>query len=96
MEENKEQKSDKITSEEANKTRLLIKEDMAKLRLAREQALGQVQMLNARIAECELGLADLDRREAGVMYPEVKKPEPKPAMKEPVGPDADGKGAEAK
>jgi len=87
-EEKKEVKSDAITADEAKKTRLLINEDIAKLRLAREQALGQVQMLNARIAECELGLADIDRREAGVMYPEppAKPEEPKkPAMQAPVG-----------
>lgn len=71
-----EKKSDAMTAEEAKKTRLLIKEDIAKLKLAKQQALAQVQVFDARIAECELGLADIDRREAGVAYPEPpKKPE---------------------
>ena len=66
-------KSDKMTHEEAEKTRILIREDIAKLRLARAQAVTQIDMFEARIAECELGLADIDRREAGVEYPEPPK-----------------------
>lgn len=88
-----EKKSDAMTAEEAKKTRLLIKEDIAKLKLAKQQALAQVQVFDARIAECELGLADIDRREAGVAYPEPpQKPAepPKPQIGKPVGPGAGG------
>ena len=71
--------TDKLTPEDAAKTRLLIREDIAKLRVARAQALAQVDLFDIRLAECELGLADVDRREAGGEYPE---PPPKQDGKE--------------
>lgn len=62
--------ADAISKEEANKTRILLAEDIKKILLARAQAAAQIGILDTRIAECELALADLDRREAGVEYPE--------------------------
>lgn len=76
-------KSDKITSEEANATRLLIKEDIKKLQLAKQQGYAQIAILDMRIAEAELSLADIDRREAGVALPEPPKPAAKPTADKP-------------
>lgn len=68
-----ETKTDKITTEEATASRLLIREDIAKYELAKANALGQAARCDALIAECKLALADVDRREAGVVYPEPPK-----------------------
>lgn len=76
MEENN-KKTDAITAEAAKENRLLIAEDMAKIDLAIAQVKSQVAMYEARKAECMLALADIDRREAGVAYPEPPKPEAK-------------------
>ena len=89
MGENKEEKkSDAMTKEEADKIRVLVREDKAKyeLEIARHQAaIGQLRMY---IAECDATIADIDRREAGVEYPEPPKaPEPKA----PETPEAEAK-----
>lgn len=68
MENNK--ASDALTAEEARSSRLLIKEDIAKYELAKARAIAQLSQYDAMIAECHLALADIDRREAGVDYPE--------------------------
>lgn len=76
-------KSDKMTAEEAGRIRVLVSEDIRKyeLEIARHEA--AVGTLRVYIAECRATLADIDRREAGIMYPEPVKPvpvpEPKPA-----------------
>ena len=80
MEENN-KKTDAITAEAAKENRLLIAEDMAKIDLAIAQVKSQVAMYEARKAECMLALADIDRREAGVTYPEPPKPEAKEETK---------------
>lgn len=75
-------KSDAMTTDEANRIRILVAEDKAKyaLEIARhEAAIGQLRMY---IAECDATIADIDRREAGVEYP---KP---PPAKEPKAPEA--------
>ena len=66
---------DQITSEEANKHRLLIMEDLAYVRLERAKALAAVSNYDANIAKLELDLADIARRVVGVTY---KAPEQKP------------------
>lgn len=80
-------KTDKMTAEEAAKIRILVSEDIRKyeLEIARHEA--AVGTLRVYIAECRATLADIDRREAGVEYPEAPKPKEsaKPAMGEPVG-----------
>lgn len=82
-------KSDAITHEEAAKNRLLIKEDIAKYELAKARTIAQVHQFDALIAECNLALEDINRREAGVDYPEPE--EKAPAMGEPVGGDQESK-----
>lgn len=83
---NKEKQSDAMTKEEADRVRVLIKEDIAKyeLEIARHEA--AVGQFRTYIAECRAALADVDRREAGVAYPEP----PKPAAA-PAAPDAEAK-----
>ena len=68
-------KNDKMAAEEASRIRILVSEDIRKyeLEIARHQAaIGQLRMY---IAECDATIADIDRREAGVEYPEPKAPE---------------------
>ncbi len=67
-------KSDKMTTEEAGRIRVLVSEDIRKyeLEIARHEA--AVGTLRVYIAECRATLADIDRREAGIMYPEPAKP----------------------
>jgi hypothetical protein len=70
---NENAKSDALTRDEAGRIRILVREDKAKyeLEIARHQAaIGQLRLY---IAECDATLADVDRREAGVMYPEPPK-----------------------
>ena len=62
-------KSDAITTEEANKNRVLIKEDIFKYKQMQAQLRVKIAEYDAYIAECETALADIDRREIGVMYP---------------------------
>lgn len=72
-EETKEKESDAMPKDEADKIRVLVREDKAKyeLEIARHQAaIGQIRLY---IAECDATLADIDRREAGVKYPEPPK-----------------------
>lgn len=88
MEEKKEgaPKTDAMTTDEANRIRILVAEDKAKyaLEIARhEAAIGQLRMY---IAECDATMADIDRREAGVEYP--KPPPAKEPAKEPEAPEA--------
>lgn len=88
MEEKKEgaPKTDAMTTDEANRIRILVAEDKAKyaLEIARhEAAIGQLRMY---IAECDATMADIDRREAGVEYP--KPPPAKEPAKDPEAPEA--------
>lgn len=62
-------KSDAITTEEANKNRVLIKEDIRKYKQMQAQLRVKIAEYDAYIAECETALADIDRREFGAMYP---------------------------
>lgn len=80
------EKTDKMAADEAAKIRILVSEDIRKyeLEIARHEA--AVGTLRVYIAECRATLADIDRREAGVEYPEAPKPS-EPAMGEPVGGD---------
>lgn len=74
--------SDAITSEEAAKNRILIKEDIAKYEQMQARFRAQIAELDVYIAECRTALADIDRREAGVSYPPPnKKPEQAPGGK---------------
>ena len=79
MEENKKEeapKSDAMTAEDAKEKRLLINEDIRKFEQNIASLKGQIATLEYYIAECRWALADIDRREAGVVYPEPpKKPE---------------------
>lgn len=81
MEENKKEeapKSDAMTTEDAKEKRLLINEDIRKFEQNIASMKGQIATLEYYIAECRWALADIDRREAGVKYPEPpKKPEGK-------------------
>lgn len=78
-------KTDAMTKERADEVRILVREDIRKyeLEIARHEA--AVGTLKVYVAECYATLADIDRREAGVKYPE---PPAKPVdvqMGEPVG-----------
>lgn len=79
MEESKKEeapKSDAMTAEDAKEKRLLINEDIRKFEQNIASLKGQIATLEYYIAECRWALADIDRREAGVAYPEPpKKPE---------------------
>lgn len=94
MEANKKEaapKSDAMTPEDAMEKRLLINEDIRKYEQTIASAKGQIATLEYYIAECRWALADIDRREAGVAYPEPpKKPggtegETVPSLKNPEG-----------
>jgi len=76
--------SDPVTKQDADKVRVLVKLDIAKFRQQRAQAMQMVTDCDLAIAQQEVVLADLDRREANVGIPEIQKPK-KPAMGEPVG-----------
>lgn len=76
MEENKKEeapKSDAMTAEDAKEKRLLINEDIRKFEQNIASLKGQIATLEYYIAECRWALADIDRREAGVAYPEPPK-----------------------
>ena len=90
---------DPIMKSDANKVRVLVKLDIAKFKQQRAQAMQMVTDCDLAIAQQEVVLADLDRREANVGFPKVAHPAPenptsvRPAvMGEPVG----GKDGEAK
>lgn len=89
-EKNEAPKSDALSAEEAATNRILVNEDIRKYEQLQAQLRAKIAEYDVYIAECRTALADIDRREAGVMYPEPpKKPEP-PAnpgamMGEPVG-----------
>lgn len=73
-------KSDAISAEEARNNRLLVMEDISKYKQLQAQLRMKIAEYDVYIAECETALADLDRREAGVMYPPPpNKPAPAPA-----------------
>lgn len=80
-------KNDKMEAEEASRIRILVSEDIRKyeLEIARHEA--AISTLRVYIAECRATISDIDRREAGVEYPEAPaaKEPAKPAMGEPVG-----------
>lgn len=87
--------SDAMAAEEADRIRVLVSEDVRKyeLEIARHEA--AIGTLRVYIAECRATLADIDRRVAGVMYPEppAKPKEEAPAQAdgqfgEPVGGNA--------
>lgn len=76
MKENKKEeapKSDAMTTEDAKEKRLLINEDIRKFEQNIASLKGQIATLEYYIAECRWALADIDRREAGVKYPEPPK-----------------------
>jgi hypothetical protein len=76
MEENKKEeapKSDAMTAEDAKEKRLLINEDIRKFEQNIASLKGQIATIEYYIAECRWALADIDRREAGVAYPEPPK-----------------------
>ena len=66
-------KSDAMTAEDAKEKRLLINEDIRKFEQNIASLKGQIATLEYYIAECRWALADIDRREAGVAYPEPLK-----------------------
>lgn len=66
-------KSDAMTAEDAKEKRLLINEDIRKFEQNIASLKGQIATLEYYIAECRWALADIDRREAGVAYPEPPK-----------------------
>ena len=66
-------KSDAMTAEEAKEKRLLIIEDIRKFEQNIASLKGQIATIEYYIAECHWALADIDRREAGVAYPEPPK-----------------------
>ena len=88
-------RSDKLEAAEATKLRVLIREDIRKYEQTIAQHEAQIATLRVYIAESYTMLADIDRREAGVLYPKApeakKTPEgqdggqPAPAMGEIVG-----------
>lgn len=90
-EKNEAPKSDALSAKEAGANRILIHEDIRKYEQLQAQLRAKIAEYDVYIAECRTALADIDRREAGVMYPEPpKKPEQAakpsaPAMGEPVG-----------
>lgn len=90
-EKNEAPKSDALSAEEAAANRILVNEDIRKYEQLQAQLRAKIAEYDVYIAECRTALADIDRRAAGVMYPEPpKKPEQAakpgaPAMGEPVG-----------
>lgn len=79
-------KSDAVSAEEAKTNRVLINEDIRKYEQMQAQLRAKIAEYDVYIAECRTALADIDRREAGAMYPEPpKKPAAQPQMGEPVG-----------
>lgn len=77
-EEKKEEtpKSDAMRAEEAKANRVLVSEDIRKYEQFQAQLRAKIAEYDVYIAECRTALADIDRREAGAMYPEPpKKPE---------------------
>lgn len=62
--------TDKMTHEEAEAQRVLIREEIARARFIKQQCLERAAHCDTEIAASELALADLDRREAGVAFPE--------------------------
>lgn len=84
-------KSDALSADEAAANRILVNEDIRKYEQLQAQLRAKIAEYDVYIAECRTALADIDRREAGVVYPEPpKKPEPAakpgtPAMGEPIG-----------
>ena len=90
-EKNEAPKSDALSAEEAAANRILVNEDIRKYEQLQAQLRAKIAEYDVYIAECRTALADIDRREAGVMYPEPpKKPGQAakpgaPAMGEPVG-----------
>lgn len=83
---------DKLTSEEAGRAIVLLKLDVANVKVEKAKALAYAATCDRSIAELEASIADLERRVVGVKYPEAKPdpaPEAKPVMKDPVGPGAE-------
>lgn len=97
--------SDKLTEKEAQSLRILVSEDIAKIHLSvlrlesqRASIDGQISVLNARIGEGEVALADIARRVAGVAYPEEpeKKAPEAQEKKAPEKPKADSPAPEVR
>ena len=97
--------SDKLTDKDAQSLRILVSEDIAKIRLSvlrlesqRASIDGQISVLNARIGEGEVALADIARRVAGVTYPEEpeKKDPEAQEKKAPEKPKADSPAPEVR
>lgn len=77
-------KSDAMTAEEAKETRLVIAEDIRKYEQNIASLKGRIATMEYYIAECRTALADIDRREAGVKYPEP------PSAPQNAGSDPEG------
>lgn len=69
-------KKDAMSAAEAKAARLIIKEDICKYEQTIASLKGKIAEMEYYISEGRVALADIDRREAGVSYPE---PPPKPA-----------------
>ena len=90
MEENKQETLvkpvdiEKMPAEEAGKVKVLLLEDRAKYVFEIAQHKMAIAGLEAAVAKTDVIVADLERKVAGVGYPE-RPCEPTPEMKEPVG-----------
>ena len=82
-------KSDAMSAADAKAARLIIKEDICKYEQTIASLKGKIAEMEYYISESRVALADIDRREAGVAYPEPPKP-PKPDGEQGVtGPQGD-------
>ena len=90
MEENKQETLvkpvdiEKMPAEEAGKIKVLLMEDRAKYVFEIAQHKMAIAGLEAAVAKTDVIVADLERKVAGVGYPE-RPCEPTPEMKAPVG-----------
>ena len=75
---------EKMPAEEAGKIKVLLMEDRAKYVFEIAQHKMAIAGLEAAVAKTDVIVADLERKVAGVGYPE-RPGEPAPEMKEPVG-----------
>ena len=75
---------EKMPAEEAGKIKVLLMEDRAKYVFEIAQHKMAIAGLEAAVAKTDLVVADLERKVAGVGYPE-RPDEPAPEMRAPVG-----------
>lgn len=72
-----------MDARQAEKTRVLVKEDIAKYEFEISQHRAAIYQLEAAVCKARLILADIDRRVVGADYPAP--PEHEPQMGAPVG-----------